>query len=41
MEPEGDSPKYFGKNEFSGKTQIGNFSYIWKLEDNMPMFFLD
>lgn len=39
LETNGDDPKYFWKNKFSGKTQIGNF-YIWKLEDNMLMLFL-
>ena len=41
LEKDGDGPKYFWKNEFSEKTQIGNFSYIWKLKENMPMLFLD
>lgn len=41
LETDGNDPKYFWKNECSGKTQIGNFSYIWKLEDNMRMLFLD
>lgn len=41
LETDGDGPKYFQKNEFSGKTQIGNFSYIWKVENHMPMLFLD
>jgi hypothetical protein len=41
MPKDGDDPKCFWKREFSGKPQIGNFSYIWKLNDDIPMFFLD
>lgn len=32
--------KISGRNEISGKSQIGNV-YIWRLDDNMSMFFIN